>query len=365
MGQAHFNGLVYTLTNEDSLVEAELLPDNTERVIAIAGSGSRIVPLLTKSPKELVCVDLSVEQLYLTELRVESVRHLSRDEFIQFFGYPSASDSAQNREVLFKKLVSLSPAAKDFFLNLFSNTSWKPLLYSGKWEQSVRKFSLFIQKFVGKKGLKIFDCVTLEEQKAYYAQQFPQKAWHCFLRIYAVLMRITWKVKPNIFPQVDPNISFYQLYKKIFDEMFFNTLARENYILQLIFYGKIIFPEALPAECDPLLFQKAKEALLTTQISYVQDDIISVIEKSKTKNGFISFSNAPSYFPQAMARNYLERIASQLSESAILVVRHFLNDPAIACLDGFTDVSERYADILAKEITKTYEIQILHNINRL
>ena len=109
MGQAHFNGLVYTLTNEDSLVEAELLPDNTERVIAIAGSGSRIVPLLTKSPKELVCVDLSVEQLYLTELRVESVRHLSRDEFIQFFGYPSASDSAQNREALFKKLVTFPP----------------------------------------------------------------------------------------------------------------------------------------------------------------------------------------------------------------------------------------------------------------
>ncbi|CAM3004265.1 S-adenosylmethionine:diacylglycerol 3-amino-3-carboxypropyl transferase [Legionella steigerwaltii] len=361
MGQAHFNGLVYTLTNEDSIVESELLPDNTERVIAIAGSGSRIVPLLTKSPQELVCVDLSVEQLYLTELRIESVRHLSHDEFIQFFGYPSANDSALSREELFKKLVTLSPSAKEFFLNLFSNTSWKSLLYSGKWEQSARKFSRFIRKFVGKKGLKIFDCETLEEQRAYYAHQFPQRAWRCFLRIYAVLMRITWKVKPGIFPQVDPKISFYQTYKKIFDEMFLNTLARKNYILQLIFHGEIISPEALPAECDPLLFQEAKKALLKTKISYIQDDIISTIEKSKNKSGFISFSNAPSYFPHELARNYLERIASQLSESAILVVRHFLNDPAMACLDGFTDVSERYSDILAKEITKTYEIQILHN----
>lgn len=362
MGQAHFNGLVYTLTNEDSLVESELLPDNTEQVIAIAGSGSRVVPLLAKSPQELICVDLSAEQLYLTELRIECVRHLSYIEFMQFFGYPSASDSVSGREELFNKLITLSPAAKEFFLNLFNNTSWKSLLYSGKWEQNARKFSPFIQKFVGKKGLKIFDCETLEEQRAYYAHQFPQRAWHCFLRIYAILMRITWKVKPSIFPQVDPKISFYQVYKKIFDEMFLKTLARENYILQLIFHGEIIFSEALPAECDPFLFQQAQKGLLKTKVSYVQDDIISAIGKNKSKSGFISLSNAPSYFPYELARNYLKQISSQLSESAILVVRHFLNDPTVTCLDGFTDVSEQYADILAKEITKTYEIQILHNL---
>ncbi|AWN74679.1 DUF3419 domain-containing protein [Legionella anisa] len=358
MGQAHFNGLVYTLANEDSIVESELLSHHTERVIAIAGSGSRIIPLLAKSPQELVCVDLSLEQLYLTELRIESVKHLEHNEFIQFLGYPTSNSSAQTREDLFKKLITLHPSTREYFLNVFENLSWSSLLYSGKWEQTVRKFSRVIRKFVGKKGLKIFDCKTLEEQRNYYTHKFPKRAWYFFLRIYAALMAITWKIKPGIFPQVDPKISFYYTYKKCFDQMFLNTLARENYMLQLIFFGEIVFSEALPAECDPILFHQAKNALLHTKVSYAQEDIISNLERSENKSGFISFSNAPSYFPNEMAKSYLARIASQLSESATLVVRNFLNDPTVACLDGFTDVSEHYSDILAKEITKTYEIQI-------
>ncbi|MFJ1269086.1 DUF3419 family protein [Legionella lytica] len=359
MGQAHFNGLVYTLANEDSAIEAELLAENTAQVVAIAGSGSRIIPLLAKCPQELICVDLSLEQLYLTELRVESVRHLQHNEFLEFFGYPSADTTAQTREILFNKLVTLKPETKVYFLNLFRKNAWTPLLYSGKWEQTVRKMSKFIRKFVGKKGLRIFDCMTLAEQKAYYSHQFPQKAWTCFLRIYAVLMSITLKIKPGIFPQVDPKISFYKTYKKCFDDMFLNTLARKNYMLQLIFFGEITSPKALPAECNPTLFAQAKKALLNTQVDYIQEDIVSTLEKNENKSKFVSLSNAPSYFSNEMAATYLTRIASQLSESATLVVRHFLNDPAITCLDGFTDVSEHYSDILNKEITKTYQIQVI------
>lgn len=361
MGQAHFTGLVYTLANEDSVIESELLSDNTERVIAIAGSGSRIIPLLTKSPQELVCVDLSLEQLYLTELRIESLRHLDHNEFIQFFGYPTSNSCNQNREDLFNKLVTLSSAAREYFLNLFRSIYWNSILYSGKWEQTVHKASIFIRKFVGKKGLKIFDCKTLKEQQAYYSNQFPQNAWHCFLWIYAALMTITWKVKPGIFPQVDPKISFYHTYKKCFDQMFMNTLARENYMLQLIFFGEIIYPDALPAECNPVLFHQAKKGLSKTKVSYIQGDILSTLERSERPSDFISFSNAPSYFPNEIAKNYLVRIASHLSESATLVVRNFLNEPTSVCLDGFTDVSDYYTDILVKEITKTYDIQVIRH----
>ncbi len=93
------------------------------------------------------------------------------------------------------------------------------------------------------------------------------------------------------------------------------------------------------------------------KVSYIQEDIISTLEKGENKSGFISLSNALSYFPNEIAKNYLGRITSQLSGSATLVVRNFLNDPTIACLDGFTDISENYSDILVKETTKTYEIQ--------
>src|SRR4051812_41277723 len=106
MGQAHFKGLVYTLANEDSAFEASILPTDQKVVFAIAGSGSRVLPLLSKNPKKLVCVDLSKEQLYLTELRIESLRSLSHNEFLQFWGYPSQRQG--DRKSLFGKIQFLS-----------------------------------------------------------------------------------------------------------------------------------------------------------------------------------------------------------------------------------------------------------------
>ncbi len=61
----------------------------------------------------------------------------------------------------------------------------------------------------------------------------------------------------------------------------------------------------------------------------------------------------PPFIFHVMASNYLERITSQQSESAILVVRHFLNGPAILRLDDFVDVPKHYSDILTTEISKT------------
>ncbi|NBW81737.1 DUF3419 family protein, partial [bacterium] len=78
MSSAYFNTLNYSLANEDTALELGILPEQRRHVLSVAGSGARVLPLFAKSPQRLTCVDLSQEQLFLTELRIESARVLSR-----------------------------------------------------------------------------------------------------------------------------------------------------------------------------------------------------------------------------------------------------------------------------------------------
>ena len=68
MSEVYFSKLNYSFANEDTTVEMEILPKGAQRVVCVAGSGSRVLPLLAKKPHKLVCADLSEQQLYITEL---------------------------------------------------------------------------------------------------------------------------------------------------------------------------------------------------------------------------------------------------------------------------------------------------------
>ena len=107
MKKGYFDDLNYTLGNEDSSLEYNLLPKDTKHVLAIAGSGSRILPLLAKHPKKLTCIDTSSLQLYLTELRIETLRSLEYDKFLAFWGYPTHSLAPEERKKVLTELAGL------------------------------------------------------------------------------------------------------------------------------------------------------------------------------------------------------------------------------------------------------------------
>src|SRR6185312_13405629 len=113
MSLSYFNRLNYTLANEDTSLELGLLPEGVPHLMSVAGSGGRVLPLLAKFPKKVTCVDLSLEQLYLTELRFESLRALDHAEFLAFWGYPPSASEPHERRKLFQR-IQLRPDSKEF-----------------------------------------------------------------------------------------------------------------------------------------------------------------------------------------------------------------------------------------------------------
>ena len=86
MTKSYFSSLNYTLGNEDTNFEIQVLKKfQGHKVLSVAGSGGRALPLLTEGTSTLCCADLSQEQLYLTQLRESCYKNLAYEEFAIFF----------------------------------------------------------------------------------------------------------------------------------------------------------------------------------------------------------------------------------------------------------------------------------------
>lgn len=358
MERNYFDNLNYTLGNEDSSLEFNLLSQNTKHVLAVAGSGSRILPLLAKSPKKITCIDTSSKQLYLTELRIETLRSLEYEEFLAFWGYPPHFLTPEARKKVFQSL-NLSDTAHRFLSDIFKKNKWQTLLYLGKWEKTFIILSKINKLITGKKASELFYQKTVDKYFSYLKNNFPHKALAFVVFILgnaAIFNALLYKGR---FPRKNIPETMPKFYLKAFNRLFNQGPARNNFFLQLLFFGKLIFPGGNPIECNKKVFQLAKKGLRNTQISYIQGDIIQEISKIVEPIDFFSFSDVPSYFTEDVEKNYLQKIYPYLSPHSLMVIRYYLHIPEETIMKGYKDISANYRKLISQEKVQMYLIKVL------
>lgn len=353
----YFNSLNYTLGNEDTSLELALLPENAGHVFAIAGSGGRVLPLLAKYPKQVTCVDVVIEQLYLTELRIESARALEHQEFLGFWGYPPTEITPKNRRALFHK-IKLSKLVNDFWLSSFESHQWESVLYQGKWEKTFTKLSRINKLILGSKGSRLFETKTSSEHFDYLQSTFPHRRWSVLVRILGNATVFNAMLYKGNFPVKNISGSMHSFYMGAFKRLFRQGPTRANFFLQLLFFGKIRFSEGCPIECDPNVFTGVKKALEGTEINYVHSDLISAVHQAKTPIDFLSFSDVPSYFQGEIERTFMQDISSGLAPNALVVIRNYLRAPEGTDFSGFEKVTADYRDLIDREKVQMYLIDI-------
>lgn len=357
----YFNNLNYTLGNEDSSLEYEVLPNKVNHVFSIAGSGSRVLPLLAKKPKKLTCVDTSYEQLYLTELRIESLRILDYEEFLAFWSYPPKSLNPSDRKKLFET-INLTPAAFKFLRQTFEENDWESLLYVGRWERTFIKLSRINRLFTGKKGAGLFKHKTPPEYYSYLKYHFPHLAWRFTVFLLGNAAVFNTLLYKGHFPKKNIPGTLHSFYINSFSRLFNQGPARNNFFLQLLFFGKLLFPEGNPIECNQKIFLLAKEGLMQSSISYIQGDFIEEAIKSSDPIDFVSFSDVPSYFSGDTEIKFLKKIYSNLSSGCLLVIRNYLHTPEETETKGYEDVTKQYKNLIEKEKIQMYVISILKKV---
>lgn len=358
MSLDYFNKLNYTLANEDTSLELGLFPQDMGHLMSVTGSGGRILPLLARSPRKVSCVDVSQEQLYLAELRFESLRALDHEEFLKFWGYPPKPAEPEERRKLFNR-IPLSPAAESFLRPIFENTCWNSILYAGRWERTVGKLAKVNRRITGQKGIGLFSALNRAEHFEYLRDQFPSRSWAVTLTLLGNAGVFNSLLYKGHFPKKNLPGSSFRHYHGAFDRLFAQGPARENYFLQLFFFGRILFAEGCPIECDPKVYAQARKGLEGATIQYLCGNIVEEAEKSSTPIDALSLSDVPSYFSGETERQFLQRIRRGMNPGGTVVIRNYLRAPENTDRSGFEDVTHLHEDLIRDEKTQMYRVDVL------
>jgi S-adenosylmethionine-diacylglycerol 3-amino-3-carboxypropyl transferase len=358
---SYFEKLNYSLSNEDTRVEHNLLKDDATRVFSICGSGARVLPLIAKNPAELDCVDLAREQLFLCELRLAAARALTNEEYLYFLGYRgglfSISTGEDDRMKLFNKL-ELSAECREFWQSM--SQWWLPrgFIFLGKWEQHFQKVGKIVRDYLRFDMWPIFEAHTMEKQLELFEKHWRPKFFSLILKLVAnewVFNKFLYK---GHFAGASKHRTEarppYQFLDEEFTRMFTTTLVRKNYFLQLLFLGGIYFEEALPIEAQPSTLDAIRRS--KTKMNYRQENLLEVL-KSSTYD-FVSLSDTISYLPADAANQILQLLPSDTSSGAQVVIRSFLRAPNEVDSKGWRFESDlnRWARDL--DTTGVYEFHI-------
>lgn len=366
MSKKYFQALNYTLGNEDTRFEVEVLKrTNKKHLLSIAGCGSRVLPLLATFPKTITILDVSAPQLLLTRLRLETIRQLEHEEFLCFWGFPpyAAYDFSDKRKKLFFEL-ELDPEVRDFFFQILSEVHWESLLYLGGWERTFVALSKVVQALIGKHSKKLFSFTQIHEQRQFVEDHFPLHRWKAIifgLGNRAVFNALLYKgdfIKKNV------SESHFEYYYQALERLMTTQLARESFFLNLCFFGKIIHPDANTIEAEFDNFSACKDSLSESpQISFLQHDLRHAIETlSAEQIDFASLSDVPSYFSGEEEAQFLQHLRPKMMTDGIVVLRYYLRE-ANADESGFVDITPQFSDLIAQERVQMYRIKILQKQN--
>ena len=352
MKQAYFTHLNYSLGDEDSRIELGMCPRDAPHVLAVAGSGGRALPLLARHPKRLTCVDILEEQLALTALRLAALRALDHPAYTAFLGYPPQPMTPEQRRQCFAKL-ELDPQTRASLQNLFERHRWQPIIYLGRFEQTMIRFSKIVRLFVGRRGRAIFEQPDLEAQQAYWRSRFPHQGWWLAVTLLGNAAALNAVLYKGEFPKKNVPESSRTVYRKLFARLLGEMPARQSFFLQLVFLGKLHYAEGNTVECDPEVFAAAKTAAAHCQIELRRGD---VMEQISDDVAFVSLSDVPSFFGGSdREQTFLQEARNRLKPGALVVYRGHLRlpDPNTS---GFAEITDQYADLIASERTQLWRI---------
>lgn len=361
MVQKYFNQLNYSLGNEDTAIDVEIVKRlGPKDIFSVAGCGSRALPLL-ESCNNLTMVDFSSYQLALSRLRLELYRKVDWVDYCLFFEFPpfQGQDNRHRRREIFASL-ELSEGDRLFFKGVFDELSWGSLLYAGSWERTFQKLSKALRFILGKNYDALFKFQNLEEQVDYFKNEFNKVRWNSLLFLLGNKSVFNALLYKGDFISKNAPESHFEYYKQSFDKLFTHSLARESFFAHLCFYGKINHSDGNPIEAKKDNFSAVKEkACGNSDISFVQGDLVEILSRDEYANkyDFLSLSDVPSYFSGDMERLFLQKISSSLKKSGVVCLRNYLRTPE-ADYSGFEDITEQFSGIYGLEKVGVYRFQL-------
>lgn len=353
----YFEGLNYGLANEDTTIEFNLMPENAQSVFTVCGSGSRVIPLLAKNPKELHVVDLSPVQIALLRLRLAAIKNLSYEEFLFLLGYKKELGLKKRSELLQR----LGLSNDDLKLWKGQEEKWedKGFIYLGRWENHFMKLGKIFEKATFANLRPIFEAKSLEEQKQIIQRYFHPRVFKLFTKILLneyVFNKFLYKGHfAGGKDKKTTDLTAAELVYNEFTDLFANTWVRSNYFLNMIFLNEVSFPESYPIECNQDIFDKVKKG--ETKIVEHVDNLLNVVHNQA--HDFYSLSDTFSYMSDSEVKNFFGLMPQDVPLETLVVIRTFMRTPHLEVTTPWSNMLELNKKLAKEDCTRMYEFSVI------
>lgn len=252
---ASFDFIRYATVWEDPKVLLRALNiQKHDQILSIASAGDNCFSLLMADPKLIVAADINPVQLYLTELKIRAIEHLTYSEVLAFLGYSPAS----NRSELFCKLVPhLSKDAANYFSKTQSKWHATGIIHQGKFEKYFQIFSKKVLPLIHNKNriAELFAPKSAHEQRQFFLNKWNTWRWRGLFKLFfsrTVMGRLGRD--PEFLKQVEIHVADFIL--KQAETHLSSVSAQQNPFLRYNLTGS--FGELLPHYLQPENFEFIK-----------------------------------------------------------------------------------------------------------
>ena len=310
---------LYSLDNEDSRSEQRALaigPDDT--VVAVAAGGGRALALLADGPARLVAVDRRPEQLHTLELKAAALGAFDHAAFLAFLGIAGGVDRLDQYAAL---RGSLSPSARRYW-DARRGLVRRGSLYAGRLDQAlVRASALFRALGALRWAAPLFAARELEAQRAWLETRARTVArgllpWRATFHPWVV-----WAAAqdPGFFRSTEGPVGAYVVAR--LERWLGANLARESFLLHLLYHGRLDAGGPLPAFLDAECAARARKHLdrLTLRCSDLRD----ATRRAAPGPVKWSLSDVSCWMSEASFHELLRAVTAGGAPGSRLCARHF------------------------------------------
>lgn len=320
--------IVFSACNEDSRCEIEAFGSvEDKRLVCVTAGGGRVLNLIAGKPAEIWAVDLNPAQNALLELKIAGMRELDHAAYLAFLG---VRPSAQRLATYDRLRRRLSPGAQSFFDANASLLSGGVLM-QGKLEQFLSRLAK-LMRLAHPLGLsRLFSFSDLAEQRRFLGRP-DMFLWRTIAKNVARrwIMRV-FSGDPGFYRYVPTDIA---LHRAIYDRVygyFWHHLARENPLMQIVFFGRYVYEPALPIYLNAASYERTKAALEHVHIEPITATLHDALDygASQAFDAF-SMSDISSYLDDAAHHDLFEHVLGAARPGAILCSRSNIHHRPLA-----------------------------------
>ena len=236
----------YGVSQEDALTELRALDVQPgDRLVCIASGGEIPLNLLALRDLRIVAADISPRQLFLSRLKLGACRALEPLEAAAFLGFLEAP--AEKRKRLLARVVPfLAEDDRRFWSGNMSAVEAGPIR-AGRFERYFDKFRFASRAVIQKGRLRgLFELQTLEERRDFFDRFLSTPLLKAIFRVafHPLVYRKRGIPEQGLIHGGSGHAG--EFFYGRFKDFCTATPPRRNYYLQISFFGRVLFPEALP-----------------------------------------------------------------------------------------------------------------------